>query len=259
LISLLAEEGFDARHVTSARAALECIAAERFDCMILDLGLPDMDGLGLLTELERASLPHTPAVVVYTGRALTRAEAGRLEAYTQAVVFKDGKSTDRLLEEIRLFVRHVREGARANRRSWTLPPLSAGTRLEGKRVLLADDDMRTVYALSALLRTKGAEVLIADSGKSALELLEKNPDVDAVLMDVMMPEMDGYEAIRQIRRDARFRALPIVALTAKAMKGERDRCLAEGASDYLTKPVEAERLLSVLANWLRLDHAGSGS
>jgi len=258
LLELLRRERLEARHVTSAGEALSALRAERFDCMILDLGLPDMDGLSVLERLEEPDVVHAPAVVVYTGRALTKEEALRLEAYAEAVIFKDGKSKERLLEEIRLFVRHLRDGI-GPKKVPSRPFLASSIRLDGKRVLLADDDMRTVYALSALLRSKGVDVLVADTGKAAVDLLMEDPHVDAVLMDVMMPEMDGYEAIRRIRRDPRFMGLPVIALTAKAMKGERERCMAEGASDYLPKPVDSERLLTALSNWLGPEHATAGS
>jgi CheY-like chemotaxis protein len=123
-------------------------------------------------------------------------------------------------------------------------------RLDEKRILVVEDDMRTAFALSATLRAKGAEVLVADTGRAALETLGQEPDVDAVLMDIMMPEMDGYEAMRRIRQDARFERLPVIALTAKAMKGEREKCIEAGASDYLTKPIDAEQLLTMLQAWL---------
>ncbi|HEX6273582.1 MAG TPA: response regulator, partial [Polyangiaceae bacterium] len=161
---------------------------------------------------------------------------------------KDGNSSPRLLDEIRLFVQRVRdelpEDAPPRR-----PPPAPDVNLTGTKILLADDDMRTVYALSALLRGKGANVLVAETGREALETLVKNPDVNGVLMDVMMPEMDGYEAMRLLRREPRFKKLPVLALTAKAMKGERERCLEAGASDYLSKPVEPDRLLAAVGAW----------
>jgi CheY-like chemotaxis protein/signal transduction histidine kinase len=259
LARLLEAEGLAAHHVTSAAGAMAALQAERFGCLILDLGLPDMDGLGLLDALAARPDIEMPPVVVHTGRALSRAEIQRLEAYAQAVVLKEGRSTDRLLEEIRLFVQHLKTGQPAK------DGAAAGAgdlRLRGNKLLVADDDMRTVYALSALLRSKGAQVIMADNGRTALELLEQNPDVQAVLMDVMMPEMDGYEAMRQIRQQSRFRQLPIVALTARAMKGERERCLEAGASDYLPKPVDGDRLLVMLAACLgparRDDHPTAG-
>jgi CheY-like chemotaxis protein len=218
--------------------------------MVLDLGLPDMDGLSLLEKAKSQIKTPFPRVVVHTGRALTKEETRRLEAYSEAVILKDERSLERVLDEVRLFVRHVRE---------TLPegPLQGQVTDEAKdvslanlKILLAEDDMRTVYALSALMRGKGAQVLVADNGAEALQLLDQHPDVDGVLMDIMMPKMDGYEAMRRLRTDPRFSALPVIALTAKAMKGEQERCLAAGASDYLTKPVDVARLLSALDKWL---------
>jgi CheY-like chemotaxis protein/signal transduction histidine kinase len=255
VVELLRSAGLAAEHVTSARAALEALERERFGCMVLDLGLPDMDGLGLLETLRTRSEVPMPRVVVHTGRSLTREEIRRIEAYAEAVVVKGGNSGERLLEEVRLFVEHVRAGASRplalGANTEPLPDVS----LEGERILLADDDMRTVYALSALLRGKGAEVLVAENGREALELLFARPDVSIVLMDVMMPEMDGYEALRRMRADGRFGTLPAIALTAKAMKGERERCIAAGATDYLAKPVDPGRLLKTLAGALKANGA----
>jgi CheY-like chemotaxis protein/signal transduction histidine kinase len=251
LVELLRRAGLDADHVGSGHAALEALGKQRFSCVILDLGLPDMDGLGLLETLRtRDGLPMPP-VVVHTGRTLTREEIRRVEAYAQAVVLKDGNSGERLLDEVRLFVQHVH--ADGPRPPALAPPnsLLPDVTLSGTRILVADDDMRTVYALSALLRGKGADVLIAENGREALEVLGENPRVSAVLMDVMMPEMDGYEALRRMRQDGRFAQLPAIALTAKAMKGERERCLEAGASDYLAKPVDPARLLTLLGSLLK--------
>jgi CheY-like chemotaxis protein len=241
----LAAENVPARRVSNAREALEAVREERFSCMILDLSLPDMDGLDLLELVEETCGPAMPSVVVYTARALSKAEAKRLEAYTEAIVVKEGPFTERLMNEVRLFARRLREGV-APRRVPTQRPHPADVRLEGKSILVVDDDMRTVYALSATLRAKGAVVRAADTGQAALDALAENPRVDAVLMDIMMPEMDGYEAMRRIRRNERFRELPIIALTAKAMKGDEDKCREAGASDYLPKPVDAEQLLALL-------------
>ena len=250
LVELLRSGGLDANHVTSAAGALAALASEAFGCIVLDLGLPDMDGLGLLETLEQRSGASMPPVVVHTGRSLTRDEIRRIEAYAEAVVLKDGTSVERLLDEVKLFVQYVGEAGSVPRalseNGSQLPDVS----LRGTRILLADDDMRTVYALSALLRGKGAEVLVAESGREALELLGAHPDVSAVLMDVMMPDMDGYEALKRLRADHRFARLPAIALTAKAMKGERERCLEAGASDYLAKPVEPGLLLTTLKNCL---------
>jgi CheY-like chemotaxis protein/signal transduction histidine kinase len=253
---LLKSAGLEPHHVTSAAAALDALGADTFGCIVLDLGLPDMDGLGLLERIAEGRAAAKPPVVVHTGRWLTRDEVRRIEAYAESVVLKGDTSTDRLLDEVRLFVKYVGDsGPKAQAltdSTGQLPEVS----LRGRRILLADDDMRTVYALSALLRGKGADVLVAESGREALELLGAHPDVSAVLMDVMMPEMDGYEALRRLRADPRFSRLPAIALTAKAMKGERERCLDAGASDYLAKPVEPGMLLTTLKSCLDTSENG---
>jgi len=230
-----------ARSAAEARALL---ARERFACMVLDLSLPDMDGLELLRILREEGV-DAPPVIVHTGRALTKLEAQRLEAYAEAVVVKDGPAVERVLDEIRLFVRRLKEGLPAASRG-AAQRSAAPLRLERRKLLLVDDDMRTVYALSAVLRAKGAEVLVADTGRAALETLAQHPDIELVLMDIMMPEMDGYEAIRRLRLDPRFARLPVIALTAKAMKGDREKCLEVGATDYLAKPIDPENLAVIL-------------
>jgi CheY-like chemotaxis protein/HAMP domain-containing protein len=251
LRELLAREGFEAQRVGSAQAALDVLGKRHFECMILDLGLPDMDGLAVLETLRARGGNDAPRVIVHTGRALNKRETQQLEAYAEAVVLKEGDSAARLLEEIRLFVSHVKDRLPPGVRSQIpAPPPPPDVSLAGVKILVAEDDMRTVYALSALLTSKGAQVLVADTGREALNLLGNNPDIDGVLMDIMMPEMDGYEATRKLRADVRFRGLPVIALTAKAMKGERDRCIEAGASDYLTKPIDTDKLLEALKTWL---------
>jgi CheY-like chemotaxis protein len=235
-------EEFEVEHVACAVDALQALHQKRYHCLVLDLELPDMDGLDLLRTLPEHCGNEMPSVVVHTARALTKPEAQRLEAYTDAVVLKDGQGADRLLDEVRLFARRIRQGSPSKPRFHSEPLL----RLDGVKLLLVDDDMRTVYALSALLRAKGAEVWVADTGRAALTELDAHPDVEIVLMDIMMPEMDGYEAMRHIRKDPRFRGLPIVALTAKAMQGDREKCLEAGATDYLPKPIDPERLVGLL-------------
>jgi signal transduction histidine kinase/CheY-like chemotaxis protein len=244
------ETGLASRRASSAREALDILTTERFACMIVDLSVPDMHELELLEALRRRTDdlhergPDMPPVVIYGSRPLTRSEASRLETYAEAIILKEGASTERLLGEIRLFVRRLEAG---------LPPRSSGrpvrnvdVRLDGKKLLVVDDDMRAVYALSATLRAKGAEVFVAETGVVALAALADHPEVDAVLMDLMMPEMDGHEAMRRIRAQPRFERLPIIALTAKAMKGDAERCIASGATDYLAKPIDTDALLSLL-------------
>jgi len=259
LCERLRQEDFEALRVGSAQAALDALEKTSFGCMILDLGLPDMDGLAVLETLRAREQLNAPRVIVHTGRALDKRETKQLEAYAEAVVLKEGDSAGRLMEEIRLFVSHVKDSLSPRARSQIPPPPAlVDLSLRGVTLLLAEDDMRTVYALSALLTSKGATVLVADTGREALELLSMNPRIDLVLMDIMMPEMDGYEATRRLREDSRFRSLPVIALTAKAMKGERERCLEAGATDYLTKPIDSDKLLRALQAWLPRGGAHAG-
>ena len=250
LVRTLEREGYDVAWVGNGREVLDVVGAGPVDVVILDLSLPDMDGLELLETLGKSPELDRPRVVVHTGRALTKQETRQLEAYAEAVILKDGSSEERLLEEVRIFVRHVNDTLSREEQPEPVAPRAADVSLAGLRILLAEDDMRTVYALSALLRGKGADVLVAENGREALDLLASHCDVQGVLMDIMMPEMDGYEAMRRLRKDPRFAALPVIALTARAMKGERERCIEAGASDYLTKPVDGERLLATLQTWL---------
>jgi CheY-like chemotaxis protein len=248
LVRKLSGEDVRIERASNAMQALAALGRERFDCVVLDLGLPDMDGLELLHSIEQQCGSDAPPLVIYTGRALDAAELKRLEAHAEAVIPKaDG--AERLLDEVRLFASRLRSGAPIKRKT----PLQSQARLHGMKVLLADDDMRTVYALSALLRAKGAEVLVADTGRAALQVLEDHPDAEVILMDMMMPEMDGYEAMRRIRADERFRAVSIVALTAKVMKGDRDRCLEAGATYYLPKPIDPDRLLTLLQSKMEVN------
>jgi CheY-like chemotaxis protein/signal transduction histidine kinase len=247
ILTVLEHGGFRGKHVQTARAALEALATDQFGCLILDLGLPDMDGLGLLQTLRERPELGAPRVVIHTGRALSKQETRELEAYAEAVVLKDGGSAERLLEEVRLFVHHVTSRMAPPA---TPAPARGDVSLMGVKLLLAEDDMRTIYSLSALLRSRGADVVTAETGKEALAALEQHADIRGVLMDVMMPEMDGYEAMRRLRLQPRFSGLPVIALTAKAMKGERERCLEAGASDYLPKPVDGDQLLAKIRSLL---------
>jgi CheY-like chemotaxis protein/signal transduction histidine kinase/HAMP domain-containing protein len=252
IVSVLRECQIEARQARSADEAVRALEGERFGCMVLDLGLPDVDGLRLLEDLQARADIYLPPVVVHTGRALSREETRRIRDYAESVVLKDGRSAERLVDEVRLFVGQLRE--KLPRHSW--PPRApevpavADIALMGTKILVADDDMRTVYALSALLRGKGAEVLVAETGREALRALAEHANVRIVLMDIMMPDMDGYEAMRSLRQDARYAALPVIALTAKAMKGERERCREAGANEYLAKPVDPNGLLVLLKTLL---------
>jgi CheY-like chemotaxis protein/signal transduction histidine kinase/HAMP domain-containing protein len=255
LLAQLALEGIEARRVSSASEALSLLARESFSCLIVDLGLPDMDGLEFLQTLEKQRGKDLPPVLVYTGRALSRDEVQRLEAHAEAVVAKEGLATERLLEQVRLFARRLADGLPGRRKLVSEAANVQTVVLDKRKILIADDDMRTVYALSALLQAEGAEVVAADNGRAALDILAEQPDVELVLMDIVMPEMDGFEALRQLRKQPRFRELPVIALTAKTLRIDRDQCIQAGATDYMQKPFAPERLLGMVRGRLALETA----
>jgi CheY-like chemotaxis protein len=237
--------------VGSSEEALELLEHDaRFDCMVLDLKLPKMSGFSLLEKVKTDDRFQNLPVIVYTGRDLSRREETRLKKYAETVIVKDVRSPERLLDETALFLHRVEAKLPAEKRK-ILEQLHADDDLfKGKKVIVADDDVRNVFALASVLERQGMEVLFAENGAEAVALLQATPDVDVVLMDIMMPELDGYDAIKQIRDDERFGKLPIISLTAKAMKGDREKSIAAGASDYITKPVDTDQLLSLMRVWL---------
>lgn len=232
------------------QAALDLLKVQHFDCMILDLNLPDMTGFEVLSRMNEDEAIAKCPVIVYTGRDLSAEENLELMKYADRVIVKGVKSPERLLDETALFLHRVVADMPEAKQQTIKQLYNKEGLLEGKKVLIVDDDMRNSFALSKLLSDKGLIVKIAQNGQKALELLAENPDVDLVLMDIMMPVMDGYETIKRIRAQRELRALPILALTAKAMKGDREKCLAAGANDYLPKPVDIDRLFSMLRVWL---------
>ena len=236
--------------VGSSEEALAALEEHRFDCVVLDLKLPKTSGFGLLEQMKSdARFSHIP-VIVYTGKDLTRREETRLKKYAETIIVKDVRSPERLLDETALFLHRVESRMPAEKRRMIEQLHRADAVFHGKRVLIVDDDVRNVFALTSALEGLGMEVLFAENGREGLEALRQHPDVDLVLMDIMMPEMDGYEALRQIRAMDGFAKLPVIALTAKAMKGDREQSIAAGASDYITKPVDIDQLLSLLRVWL---------
>jgi tubulin-specific chaperone A len=218
--------------------------------MILDLGLADMSGFDLLASMRDDDRMQDIPIIIYTGKELTEKEDAELRKYAESIIVKGVRSPERLLDETTLFLHRVQRDLPDEKRRMLQLMAKADTELNGRKILLVDDDMRNVFALSNVLELRGVRVVIGRNGADGLAKLDQHPDVDLVLMDIMMPEMDGYEAMRRIRQDARFAKLPIIALTAKAMKGDRAKCLEAGASDYLTKPVDTDRLLSLLRVWL---------
>ncbi len=236
--------------VSSGQEAYQHLSRGHFDCMILDLGLEDMSGFDLLEKIRKNEQAAQVPVIIYTGRDLTKEEDARLNVYAESIIIKGAKSPERLLDESALFLHRVEENLPAAKQRTLKRHHDRETILKGKRILVVDDDMRNVFALSNMLEERDMEVTIAKNGLECLDKLEEAEGIDCILMDIMMPKMDGYEAMREIRRQDRFKKLPIIALTAKAMKGDKDKCIEAGASDYLAKPVNTEKLLSMMRVWL---------
>jgi CheY-like chemotaxis protein len=233
----------------TGQSALEQLTTQLVDCIILDLSLPDMSGFDLLNQMHEDKDISCCPVIVYTGRALTEEENLELMKYADSIIVKGVKSPERLLDETALFLHRI-VAEMPPEKQQTIKRLHDRERvLDNKQILLVDDDVRNAFALSKLLSDKGLKVTIASSGQKALDNLEENT-YDLVLMDIMMPQMDGYETIQRIRKQAHLRTLPILALTAKAMKGDREKCIQAGANDYLPKPIDAQRLFSMLRVWL---------
>jgi len=250
LVVLLKERGISITVADSGAQAIELLSGEPFDCIVLDLGLADMSGFELLEHIHNMDESRRVPVIIHTGQELSREDTQRLQRYAESIIIKGAKSPERLLNEVTLFLHVMESELPADKQRMIRTTLDTEALLIGKKVLLVDDDMRNIFSLSSVLGEKGMLIVEAENGKVALSRLEEHPDVNIVLMDVMMPEMDGYEATKRIRQDPRFARLPVIALTAKAMKGDREACLKAGASDYITKPVDLDRLLSLLRVWL---------
>ena len=247
---LLGYHDIDVSVAATGADALEVMNEESFDCVVLDLRLPDMSGFDVLGQIaENPSLSDLP-VVVFTGKELSSEEDARLHTLARSVVVKGVESPERLLDETALFLHRVVAELPIEKQKMLDQLHRSDEALVGKKVLVVDDDVRNIFALSSVLERRGMTVLTAGTGREAIETLERTPDMAIVLMDIMMPEMDGYETMQVIRQNPSFRRLPIIALTAKAMKGDREKCLEAGASEYLAKPVNTEQLLSALRMWL---------
>jgi len=237
--------------VSTGAQALAALDEARFDCVIVDLGLPDIEGLELIERVKRHPAHVRVPVIVYTGRELTEQEDTALRRLSESVIVKDAMSPERLIDETTYFLNQVE--ARLPDVKRPAPPVRAnGATLKGRTILITDDDTRNIYALRSALEDFEMNVLSAESGAEAIGLLRSHEEIDVVLMDIMMPEMDGYETIRRIRARDEWKDLPIIALTAKAMKGDREQCLAAGASEYISKPVDIDQLVALIRVWLNV-------
>ena len=248
--ALLGHDDIEVTVVSTGEAAIEAVTGTAFDCMVLDLRLPDMTGFELLEKVGKLPSGADLPVVVFTGKDLTPEEDARLHMVARSVIVKDVESPERLLDETALFLHRVVTDLPIEKQNMLDRLHRSDEALIGRKVLVVDDDVRNIFALSSVLERRGMTVLTAGTGREAIEVIESTPDLGIVLMDIMMPEMDGYETMQVIRQNAEFRRLPMIALTAKAMKGDREKCLEAGASEYLAKPVNTEQLLSALRMWL---------
>jgi HAMP domain-containing protein/signal transduction histidine kinase/CheY-like chemotaxis protein len=252
IIELIGAEAEDVTitAVASAEDALRELASTHYDCMVLDLGLHETSGFELLEQVKSDVAMSTIPIIIYTGKELSPAEETRLRKYAETIIVKDVKSPERLLDETALFLHRVEAKLPDQKRRMLEQLHTADSIFAGKKVLIVDDDVRNIFSLTSMLEDHGMQATFVENGRDAIVALEADPAIDLVLMDIMMPEMDGYETTQAIRQNPRFKSLPIIALTAKAMKGDREKTIAAGASDYIMKPVDAEQLLSLMRVWL---------
>ena len=249
IVKLIGNGDVHSKTVSSGKNAIKELKSRKYDCVILDLGLPDMTGFELLKKLRESEI-NIPPVIVYTGKDLTLSEEISLREYAESIIIKGVKSEERLLDETSLFLHRMVEKFPEQKKKMILNLHDSDTMFRDKKVLIVDDDMRNVFALSKVLSDKGLKTIKAEDGMKALDILNKEPGIDLVIMDIMMPEMDGYETMKRIREQKKFAHLPIIALTAKAMKKDYEQCMAAGANDYMSKPVDTNRLISMLRIWL---------
>ncbi|MHA4893197.1 response regulator [Pedobacter sp. PWIIR3] len=254
LTEQLTSKGVEVKQAYTGKEALEMLKNQEFDCIILDLKLPDISGFELLDMIKtQPNLVHVP-VIINTAMELDQEKMDKILRYTEAMVLKTNKSNDRLIDEVSLFMNKLKQGDRkaisVKSKAIEKGVSTIEKALRNKTVLITDDDMRNIFALSSALQLYDMNILIANNGRQAIDKLEENQDIDIVLMDIMMPEMDGYEAMTAIRKEKKYAKLPIIALTAKAMKNDREKCIEAGANDYISKPVDMDKLLSMLRVWL---------
>ncbi|GIP60331.1 response regulator [Paenibacillus woosongensis] len=250
IIELIGHDDVAITAVATGADALEELRTKHYDCMVLDLMLTDMTGFELLDQIRDDENLNDLPIIIYTGKDLDKKEETRLRKYAESIIIKDVKSPERLLDETTLFLHRVEANLPEDKRKILQKLHNKEELFEGKKILLVDDDVRNVFALSSVLEGYRMNVVYAENGREALEILEEQSDFDLILMDMMMPEMDGYEAMRRIREKPEFAKLPIIALTAKAMKEDRSKCIEAGASDYVKKPIQTDQLLSLMRVWL---------
>jgi CheY-like chemotaxis protein len=218
--------------------------------MVMDLMLPDASGYQLLEKMASGGKYSFPPVIVYTGRNLSAEEEQRLRRYSRSIIIKGARSPERLLDEVTLFLHRVEADLPADQRELLQQARQRDAAFEGRKILVAEDDVRNIFALTSILEPLGAELVVTRNGREALEAVRERRDIDLVLMDLMMPEMDGLTAIRAIRKLPECTRLPIIALTAKAMRDDRQHCLDAGANDYIAKPIDVNRLVSLCRVWM---------
>jgi CheY-like chemotaxis protein len=250
IVELLRHDDIQVIAVGTASDAFRHLDEGNIDCCVVDLRLPDMSGLDMLEKIQDDATLRDIPVVVFTGKELSVDEERRLKLVSKSIVLKDVQSPERLFDETSLFLHRVVADLPIQKRQLLERLHGSNDVLKGQKVLVVDDDARNIFALTTVLENQEMEILSATNGRQAIEMIQSTPELSAVLMDIMMPEMDGYETMREIRKNPDFRLLPILALTAKAMKGDREKCLQAGASDYIAKPVNTDQLLSLLRVWL---------
>jgi CheY-like chemotaxis protein len=245
IVELLSAHHIQSDSAYTGTEAFEKIQKAEVDCIILDLNLPDMGGYELMEKIRSSEKFSRLAIIIYSGKDLSEEEERKLKKYANTIIIKNQFSYIRLLDEVQLFLKSVSEKIYGND-SFKMKLHIPEKLLENKKVLIVDDDVRNVYSLYSVLENQNMQILIANDGKEALEKMENEKDIDIVLMDIMMPVMDGIEAIKAARKNPSLKNLPIIALTAKAMKGDREKCLQAGATDYLFKPIDTQKLLALM-------------
>jgi len=250
IMQLLASDTTRVLTANDAAGALAQLRGTTFDCMVLDLTLPDASGYELLERMAADDAFAFPPVIVYTGRQISADEEQQLRKYSRSIIIKGAKSPERLLDEVTLFLHQVEGRLPPDRQRMLAEARRRDAAFESRRILVVEDDVRNIFALSSVLEPLGGNIVIARNGREALTRLASKPVPDLVLMDIMMPEMDGITAMQEIRKKPELRDLPIIALTAKAMPDDQQRCLAAGASDYITKPIDVDKLVSLIRIWM---------